>query len=73
MEFGTKGKDELNKSRFDTGELSMELIPANFTEPDALFKILEKTVKNYHPSDDLAMIRRAYDLAKKAHKALLHR
>ncbi len=68
MEFGTKGKDELNKSRFDTGELSMELIPANFTEPDALFKILEKTVKNYHPSDDLAMIRRAYDLAKKAHK-----
>ncbi len=68
MEFGTKGKDELNKSRFDTGELSMEMIPANFTEPDALFKILEKTVKNYHPSDDLALIRRAYDLAKKAHK-----
>ena len=53
---------------FDTGELSTELIPPNFTDPDVLYKILEKTVGAYHPSSDLALIRRAYDLAKDAHK-----
>ncbi|MCR4604611.1 MAG: bifunctional (p)ppGpp synthetase/guanosine-3',5'-bis(diphosphate) 3'-pyrophosphohydrolase [Eubacterium sp.] len=69
MEFGTgASKIEVPESQFDTGELSMGLIPPNFTEPDALYKILEKTVKTYHPSDDLALIRQAYDLAKKAHK-----
>ncbi|MBR6229378.1 MAG: bifunctional (p)ppGpp synthetase/guanosine-3',5'-bis(diphosphate) 3'-pyrophosphohydrolase [Eubacterium sp.] len=50
------------------GELSTELIPPNFTDPDVLFRILEKTVSAYHPSSDLELIRRAYDLAKDAHK-----
>ena len=27
---------------FDTGELSTELIPPNFTDPDDLFEILRK-------------------------------
>ncbi|MBO6108673.1 MAG: bifunctional (p)ppGpp synthetase/guanosine-3',5'-bis(diphosphate) 3'-pyrophosphohydrolase [Eubacterium sp.] len=53
---------------FDTGELSTELIPPNFTDPDVLYKILEKTVSNYHPSGDLKMIRKAYEYAKEAHK-----
>lgn len=35
---------------FDTGELSTELIPPNFTDPDDLFEILKKTVSSYHPS-----------------------
>ncbi|MBO4395538.1 MAG: bifunctional (p)ppGpp synthetase/guanosine-3',5'-bis(diphosphate) 3'-pyrophosphohydrolase [Eubacterium sp.] len=53
---------------FDTGELSTELIPPNFTDPDVLYGILEKTVSNYHPSSDLKLIRKAYELAKEAHK-----
>ncbi len=52
---------------FDTGELSNEQIPPNFTDPDDLYKILEKTVSGYHPSGDLKQIRKAYELAKKAH------
>lgn len=74
--FGSGKKDKAKKSavqimfpeEFDTGELSTEMIPPNFTDPDLLYKILEKTVNTYHPSGDLDMIRRAYDLAKKAHK-----
>ncbi len=53
---------------FDTGELSSDVIPPNFTDPDVLFDILVKTVSSYHPSSDLDMIQRAYDLAKKAHE-----
>ena len=53
---------------FDTGELSTELIPPNFTDPDDLFEILKKTVSSYHPSNDLDMINKAYELAKDAHK-----
>ena len=53
---------------FDTGELSTELIPPNFTEPDYLFEILKTTVSSYHPSSDLDIIIKAYDLAKDAHK-----
>ena len=44
---------------FDTGELSTELIPPNFTDPDDLFEILKKTVSSYHPSNDLEMINKA--------------
>ena len=53
---------------FDTGELSTELIPPHFTDPDVLFEILIKTVSNYHPSSDLEIITKAYELAKDAHK-----
>ncbi|MBQ7201350.1 MAG: bifunctional (p)ppGpp synthetase/guanosine-3',5'-bis(diphosphate) 3'-pyrophosphohydrolase [Eubacterium sp.] len=53
---------------FDTGELASSLIPPNFTDPDDLYKILEKTVNSYHPSNDTKLIRKAYDLAKVAHK-----
>ena len=64
--------DEKNYSglekTFDTGELSTKLIPPNFTDPDVLFEILIKTVTNYHPSSDLEIIKRAYELAKDAHK-----
>ena len=49
-------------------ELSTELIPPNFTDPDDLFEILKKTVSSYHPSNDLEMINKAYALAKDAHK-----
>ncbi len=53
---------------FDTGELSTAIIPPDFTDPDILFDVLLKTVSNYHPSSDLDIIRKAYELAKEAHK-----
>ena len=33
-----------------------------------MFEILIKTVSNYHPSSDLEIITKAYELAKDAHK-----
>ena len=53
---------------FDTGELSTAWIPPDFTDPDDLFEILKRTVSSYHPSNDLDMINKAYELAKDAHK-----
>ena len=53
---------------FDTGKLSTAIIPPDFTDPDVLFDVLIKTVSNYHPSSDLEIIRKAYALAREAHK-----
>jgi len=64
---------ELNKitsliPTFDTGELSTAWIPPNFVDPDELYQVLVKTVSNYHPSSDLGIIEKAYNLAKDAHQ-----
>lgn len=42
--------------------------PPDFMEPDDLYDILEKTILKYHPSADLSMIKKAYLMAKEAHK-----
>ncbi len=61
-----------NSSRFqvefDTGELPTALVPPDFTDPNVLFGVLKKTVESYHPSSDLEIIIKAYELAKNAHK-----
>ena len=40
----------------------------DFTIPDELYQVLVKSVKKYHPSTDLTMIEKAYQVAKAAHK-----
>ena len=40
----------------------------DFTSPDALYQELIKSVTRYHPSTDISMIERAYQIAKDAHK-----
>lgn len=42
--------------------------PASFTSPEVLYQDLVKSIKKYHPSDDLSMIARAYQVARDAHK-----
>lgn len=59
---------ESNRLKFDTGELSTDIIPPDFTDPDVLFDVLVRTMENYHPSSDMNIVKRAYDLAKEAHK-----
>ena len=54
--------------KFDTGELSQDIIPPNFTDPDVLFEVLKKIILTDHPGDDLVYVTKAYELAKKAHK-----
>lgn len=54
--------------KFDTGELSQDIIPPNFTDPDVLFEVLKKIILTDHPEDDLVFVTKAYELAKEAHK-----
>ena len=42
--------------------------PADFTSPEVLYDDLVRSIRKYHPSDDLTMIERAYRIAKEAHK-----
>ena len=42
--------------------------PASFTSPETLYEDLIRSIKRYHPSDDISMIERAYQIAKEAHK-----
>ncbi|MCD8096909.1 MAG: bifunctional (p)ppGpp synthetase/guanosine-3',5'-bis(diphosphate) 3'-pyrophosphohydrolase, partial [Lachnospiraceae bacterium] len=39
----------------------------DFTSPDELYQTLVKSVLEYHPSADISMIEKAYQVAKKAH------
>ncbi|MCD8196943.1 MAG: bifunctional (p)ppGpp synthetase/guanosine-3',5'-bis(diphosphate) 3'-pyrophosphohydrolase [Lachnospiraceae bacterium] len=39
----------------------------DFTSPDELYQTLVKSVLEYHPSADISMIEKAYQMAKKAH------
>ena len=40
----------------------------DFMSPEELYHVLEKNVLKYHPSSDLTMIRKAYELAAESHK-----
>ena len=40
----------------------------DFTSPEELYKELIASVKKYHPSTDISMIQKAYEVAREAHK-----
>ena len=42
--------------------------PADFTSPEELYQKLIRTIRKYHPSDDITMIQKAYKIATEAHK-----
>ncbi|MCI9163033.1 MAG: bifunctional (p)ppGpp synthetase/guanosine-3',5'-bis(diphosphate) 3'-pyrophosphohydrolase [Lachnospiraceae bacterium] len=41
--------------------------PADFTSPEELYQKLIRTIRKYHPSDDISMIEKAYRIARDAH------
>jgi len=46
-----------------------EMMPkSRMQDPDELFQRLTDSIMRYHPSDDMTLIRRAYELAREAHK-----
>lgn len=50
-------------------EIEMELeAPKDFTSPEVLYEDLVRSIKKYHPSDDLSMVEKAYQIARDAHK-----
>ena len=46
---------------FDDGKISKQ---QEFTSPDELYQDLIRRVQKYHPSDDISMIAKAYQVAK---------
>lgn len=55
-------------------ELAMERMdielenPADFTSPEELYQELVRSIRKYHPSDDITLIEKAYTIAYEAHK-----
>ena len=49
-------------------KLDIELeAPASFTSPQELYADLIRSIRRYHPSDDISMIEKAYRIADQAH------
>ncbi len=50
-------------------QLEQELeAPASFTSPEILYEDLVRSIRKYHPSDDISMVERAYIIAREAHR-----
>ena len=64
MEEDRKVVEKKDVVQMDTGVRKME----DFTSPAELYRTLVEGVKRYHPSDDLTMIAKAYQVAEEAHK-----
>ena len=56
---------EKNEVVLDDGKMSGS---HEFVNPDDLYRELIRRVQKYHPSDDITMIAKAYEVAKEAHK-----
>ena len=42
--------------------------PGDYEDPDQLFDMLIARIRKYHPSTDVSMIRKAYEVAAEQHK-----
>ncbi len=58
------------QQRFDDGKI--EAIK-QFQSPDILYEGLIQRVRKYHPSDDITLIEKAYNLASEAHQGQLRK
>ncbi len=62
---------ELDEKTYDAEgrKLSNDLsTPSDFTPPEELYKDLIEKIHEYHPSEDVSQIEKAYNIAKKAHE-----
>lgn len=62
-----QGKQIMSKLQEVKVDDSNVKAPADFTSPDALYKELIDSVRKYHPSTDISLIEKAYNIAKTAH------
>lgn len=47
--------------------------PADYTDPEVLYEELTAAIRKYHPSDDITMVDKAYQVAKTAHDGQLRK
>ena len=59
--------------KIDNGELATSMIPEDFTDPEILYDKLKDMIRKYHPSGDISMIEKAYEIAYKAHDGQLRK
>ncbi len=62
-----QGKQIMSKLQEVKVDDSNVKAPADFTSPDVLYKELIDSVRKYHPSTDISLIEKAYNIAKTAH------
>lgn len=62
-----QGKQIMSKLQEVKVDDSNVKAPADFTSPDVLYKELIDSVRKYHPSTDISLIEKAYNIAKAAH------
>ena len=63
---------EEKKKRIEETEKSVKAME-DFTSPEKLYDELIASVRKYHPSDDISMIEKAYQIAKNAHEGQLRK
>lgn len=64
-----KNKIDLEAKVSNDSDLVKEILkPADFTDPEKLYEELINIIKGYHPSADLSLIEKAYNIANSAHK-----
>lgn len=66
MEYQEKEVADENIGMIDNGYQQGR--PEDFTNPEILYNQLITTIRSYHPSADLTLIEKAYELAYNAHK-----
>lgn len=59
--------------KIDNGELDTSMTPKDFTEPGVLYEKLKSMIQGYHPSADISMVEKAYEIASGAHKGQLRK
>jgi GTP pyrophosphokinase len=60
--------DGINNTVLYERDSKIGFVPSDFTSPDELYHNLVKAIRAYHPSTDLSMIEKAYQVASFAHK-----
>ena len=61
---------EERKKQIEEAEKNVKAMD-DFTSPEKLYDELIASVRKYHPSDDISMIEKAYQIAKNAHEGQL--
>lgn len=65
-----KNLDQVEKEKLESVKRADAAVKSmnDFTSPEVLYDELISSVKKYHPSTDISMIEKAYEVAREAHK-----
>lgn len=64
---GTREYEDLNKN-LEIVDGHAVKAPEDYQDPEELYQALIARVRKYHPSADITMIEKAYQIGKEAHK-----